>query len=1303
MKVRKTTFLQKQLMLLLFLISAGAFAQTPTFSAYAPSVVTHRSSITITGTNFNSVTSVRFNGITAAFSVVSSTSITAIVPEITTVTAGTSSPVAVSVVKSAVETVSDITLNYVAPAETPFNAGITNIITNFGPTGYFSTGAATTNAALQPDTSHSLLAFTYDGTQYSTAPNSELGTVLTSHGQVYQQGNFRALPINNIMGSTNAAGGGTNAIVLAKNIDGSSTRAVATSPSVRNLNVRDVLIDGIRGLDLGTGITNLPSSSVLSFQASNIISGVVNDAIPDILVSQVADPSDNAFDVFYFVDAQGNIVGNPVKINISGVNAVGTYKTDFFSLPTSTSINDARINGVNSGLGDTRNIRLVAYRLADFGITELNRSTATQFKVVPSGTSDPAFIAYNRSSFQIPAPIVSTQPASVALCAGTATFSAALEAPAEGTENPTYKWEKDGSPITEGTNGITGTNTATLSVPVTVTPDNTGIYTVLITNASGAVRTSPAYLNTVIIASSGSVTCYNASVAPYLEVGAAGNTPTYQWYRTTSTSAARAIGATVTAVNNSTDVLIAGATSARYTPPAGYDYNSSTVKYFAKVVPSALSGNTNCPGATKFTPVLEFRVNKATAGTASTQNASFCSGGSAVIRLSTDYVGSIEWQQSTDGVTFTPVTEGVGSLTDRTYRSNPLSVTTWYKAVVSPSSGGCAAAAVSSNIVKITVADTNIWLGTTDIYWNTATNWSCGTVPTVETKVLIPATTVQGRMPNVIGFQGYAKNITVENGARVTVLNTGTLNVADNIDVATGGFFTVENNGSLVQQNATTPNTGNVKVIRNSNSLFKLDYTLWSSPVAGQNLQAFSPSTLSTRFYEYGTVAQPTTANPNAMAEYYILIPNPSLTNFAPAKGFLIRMPNIIAGNEDYNNSDASTVFQGEFNGVPNNGTITYPLNTAAARYTAIGNPYASPISVADFFETNSNVLDGQTALYFWRKRNNTNVSSYALLNNAAFVPNTAYRVSGPAQDPDAEGPYQSGGQAQAVYYPVSNTGSANPSWRISQGQGFFVRAKAATPANPNPVVTFTNSMRREAPGSQGQAFFRSAEGAPVASRVWLNLAGSTEDSFSQFAVAYLADATLGLDYGLDGATYADNNNVSLYTIAEQKRLTIQARPTFTTTDVVPVGYKTAAAGNLTIAIDHFDGVFTDGQNIYLKDNTTGNVHDLRNGDYTFTSEIGRFDDRFELVYTNEALGTDAPQLNANSVIIFKEGSSININTGTAQMTDVTVYDVRGRVLFTKSGINATTTVVAGLQAAKEVLIVEVNTVKGKVSKKLVF
>jgi len=1273
MKVRKTTFLQKQLMLLLFLISAGAFAQTPTFSAYAPSVVTHRTPVTITGTNFTGVTAVRFNTTAAtSFTVVNATTIKAVLPEITAITPGTTANVTVSVTKAGVATTATSPISYVAPASTPLSAKVTRIITNYN--GYFVSSAATTNTALMPDTHHSLLAFTYDGTQYSTAPNTELGTTLTSGNRTattgaYQEGNFRALPINNIAGNVGSGNSDPNLIILGKQIDGSANAAVPTATNVRGLTVRDVLIDGIRGLDLGTGVTNLPSSSVLSFQATNIIAGVINDNIPDIVVSQVASPNQNSYDVFCFVDAQGNIVGKPVQINIFSVPAVGTYKMDLFTLPGGAALASATVNGTTN-IGDTRDIRLAAYRLADFGITEQNRNAAVQFVVMPSGTSDPAFMAYNRNSFQIPAPEIKTQPASIAVCPGatSASFTVVLENMPAGTENPTFVWEKDGVVLQNG-NGISGATTATLTVnPVTAA--NAGEYTVTVSNAAGAVRSIAATLNTVLISATAttSTSCSNVPENNFLEVGAAGLNTRYQWYAATS------------ATNNTNGTLIPGATTARYTPAVPVN---TTNYYYAKAYPQGYE----CAAVTS--PVLEYRVVGISAGTASGA-VTVCAGVPVQLTLA-NAMGVIQWEQSANGTSnWASVTTGTGRQSN-TYNTNPLTVTTYYRASVTQ--GDCGTA--YSNTVKVTVNETTTWTGATDIFWNTASNWSCGTVPTVFNKVVIPAVTTQGRMPNVIGLTGNAKDITVENGARVTVNTTGTLHVVNNIAVATGGFFTVENNASLMQDNTNIANTGNVKVIRNSNPLYRLDYTLWSAPVVGQNLQAFSPATLSTRFYEYGVIPAPTTQNPNAVQEHYLLIDNPSVTNFTPAKAFLIRMPDVLTNVAGYNEGTANAVFQGEFNGVPNNGTVTYPLSTVGNRYTAIGNPYASPISVADFYSSNSGVLDGQSAIYFWRKKNNTNVSSYAVLNNAAFVPNTA-RSTNPANTPTPG--YQSGGQTQVGYYPVSSGSSANPAWRISQGQGFFVRTKAGL---SNPVITFNNAMRREAPGSAGQAFFRTGE--TVASRLWLNLAGSNEDNFSQVAVAYLSDATLGLDYGYDGASYTDSNNVSLYTIAEEKRLTIQARPSFTTTDVVPVGYKAAEAGSLTISLDHFDGVFTDGQNIYLKDNTTNAVHDLRNGDYTFATEAGRFNDRFEVVYTTTALGTTTPALTANSVIIFKEGSSININAGTAEMTDVTIYDVRGRVLFTKSGINATTTVVSGLQAAQEVLIVEVNTVKGKVSKKLVF
>lgn len=1254
MRVRKTTsFLQRQLLLWLFLIGAGAFAQTPTIASYSPTRVTQRATVTITGTNFtnpSNITAVRFTrpGGTAiaatTFTVVSNTQITAVLPLITGVTAGTSANLTVTVVRGGTTVNSAVTLEYIAPAATPAGSGITRVITNWN--GYWSSTAISGTAANQPDTGHSLMAFRYNGVLYSTGTETAVKGVLDSNTAVtgaYTESNFRALPVSNIQGTVPSAADNPNLIVLGSLVDGSSTRAVPTAPSVVGLSVRDVLIDGIRGLNLGSGVTNLPSSSVLTFQSGTIFNNtVLDDAIPDILVSQVAQPSTDSFSVYCFTDNNGNVVGNPVQIDLSGVTAVGTYKTDFFTLPAGTSLNTATINGSTTIGANTRDIRLVGYKLSDFGITTANRTQATQFKVMPSGTSDPAFMAYNRNSFSIPAPEIATQPVSQAVCpGGSVQFSVTVTA--TGTEL-TYQWEKNGVAITPTASN--GANTATLTInPVTAA--DAAVYRCLVTNPSGAAFSNPAYLNTVILSATGATTCQGT--AAFVEVGAQGINPHYQWYSNTTNS-------------NTGGSPVAGANARTYSPSVT---TAGTTYYYAEVYPTGYE----C--ALVKSSAVAFVVGYSNAGTI-TGTQTVCAGNTATVSLSGSS-GAIQWQQSTDGTTWSNVTTGTGANT-ASYTTALLVATTRYRAILT--SGSCTS---TSGIVTVTVNDTNVWTGANDIYWNNSANWACGTVPTQYTIVSIPSAPVN--QPTVIGLTGHARSITIASGASLIIDTAGSLQVVNEVNVTTGGSFTVKNNGSLIQDNA-VGNTGNITSIKDSNLLYRLDYTMWSSPVSGQQLLSFSPLTNTTRFYEYKYAYD---SSINANAEQYFIV-NPATTNFETAKGYLIRMPN---GNATpgYNAGTTAIRHVGTFTGVPNNGTITYPLSTQGQRYTAIGNPYPSPIGVADFFAANTSVLENDAAIYLWRKKNDYQVSSYAILTLVGLVANTATPFGGGS----APANYTSGGQDQAVYYQGSNT-----NWRIAQGQGFMVRTATNL---TNPVVTFNNLMRKEAPASGNQGFFRTGQSAM--SRFWLNIAGAN-NAFSQTAIAYVEGATTGIDYGYDGAAINSGGLVSFYSIAAERNLGIQARPEFTASDVVAMGYSASAAGTYTVNIDHKDGIFENGQEIFLKDNVAGTTTPLTSA-YTFTTEAGTFDNRFEIVYAIQALGTNNPQLTANSVVVYKEGTAININSGTAQINGVRVLDIHGRELYTKTGINATETAVTGLQVQQQVLIVEVDTVKGKVSKKIVF
>lgn len=556
------------------------------------------------------------------------------------------------------------------------------------------------------------------------------------------------------------------------------------------------------------------------------------------------------------------------------------------------------------------------------------------------------------------------------------------------------------------------------------------------------------------------------------------------------------------------------------------------------------------------------------------------------------------------------------------------------------------------------------WTGTASTVWSNTANWCGGLIPTTSSDVIIAATS---NNPVITTGTAYTHNLTVAEGATLTVATGATLSVDNLLAVNALGTLTVQDNGALIQGASTTvnANTGNVVFHKKSNNLYRLDYTLWSSPVANQDLALFSPATSSNRFYEYNTVT-----------DQYAGV-TAAGTNFGIAKSYLIRMPNANSAS-GYNAGTAAIQFDGAFTGNPGNGTITKALSTEGTRYNAVGNPYPSPLNIADFFNGNSSVIDGTSGIYLWRKTNNGSSSSYATITLAAFTAN-----------PSAGG----GSENNGYYVYDQTTGSSN--WLLAPAQGFIVRAQNIA----SPTLTFTNAMRRPTPGSS-QSFFR--QGADTASRLWLNISASN-GSASQTAIAYMDEATLALDFGYDAKKFAENNTVALYSIADNTPLTVQARPAFVDTDVVPMGFIAPAAGSYTITMDHVNGGFSNGQAIYLRDNAEGIVRNLNEGGYTFATEAGTFDTRFDVLYNTEALGTDNPVLDANTVAVFKQGTTIQINTGNVLMNGVTIYDIRGRKVYGMDNVNNTQAAITNLTAEQQVLIVEVNTVKGKVSKRIVF
>ncbi|WP_176427582.1 T9SS sorting signal type C domain-containing protein, partial [Flavobacterium sp. ov086] len=180
-------------------------------------------------------------------------------------------------------------------------------------------------------------------------------------------------------------------------------------------------------------------------------------------------------------------------------------------------------------------------------------------------------------------------------------------------------------------------------------------------------------------------------------------------------------------------------------------------------------------------------------------------------------------------------------------------------------------------------------------------------------------------------------------------------------------------------------------------------------------------------------------------------------------------------------------------------------------------------------------------------------------------------------------------------------------------------------------------------------------------------------------------------DINYDATTMNGNSFIDFYSINESKKLAIQGRALpFQDTDQIPLGYKTTVAGDFTIAIDHADGLFNN-QAVYLEDKTTGIVTNLQAGNYTFTTAIGTFIDRFTIAYVKKTLGTGDFEDAQNGVFVSIKEKTIKVTSTKETIKEVTIYDINGQLLYNKKKIGVAELQIPNLQSSNQVLLVKVT------------
>ncbi len=238
--------------------------------------------------------------------------------------------------------------------------------------------------------------------------------------------------------------------------------------------------------------------------------------------------------------------------------------------------------------------------------------------------------------------------------------------------------------------------------------------------------------------------CLNATTTA-LSVSASspnGSAITYQWYSNASNST---VGGTA----------IGGASSASYTPPN----NVAGTKYYYVIC-------TNNQGSTTTNVSAAITIQSPSVGGTASSNQTICGGTSPANLTLASNTGSIQWQSSTDNITFTNIA-GATSSTLTSAQMGVLNTTSYYRAIVT--NGVCAS--TSSNTVTITVNPAPTFTSTTGAS-------ICGTGTAT-----LQATTAAGTINWYAASTGGAS------------LGTGTGYTTPSINTTTTYYTDVTNNG----------------------------------------------------------------------------------------------------------------------------------------------------------------------------------------------------------------------------------------------------------------------------------------------------------------------------------------------------------------------------------------------------------------------------------------------------------------------------------------------------------------------------
>ncbi len=508
---------------------------------------------------------------------------------------------------------------------------------------------------------------------------------------------------------------------------------------------------------------------------------------------------------------------------------------------------------------------------------------------------------------------------------------------------------------------------------------------------------------------------------------------------------------------------------------------------------------------------------------------------------------------------------------------------------------------------------------------NSSTTWENGAWSNGE-----PDLTKEAVLKAVPTASFSAKKLTVEN--EMTIPAGITITVEN--EVVNNATLSFEHGAYLIQNNDNATNVGTAIFNRKSTPIYRLENMTWSSPVIGQNIFEISPKTLTNRFTRFDEATNTWVANVTASDV------------FEAGEMIGFRAPN---NYNNYGEGDAQ-VFESSFRGQLFNGEVTIPVTKASKGNNAVGNPYASPLSLDALIAANTSV--GVNSVYVWTH-----------------------------SKPIVNGAYQ--GSNWAIYNGTGWNDNSVTSQNIDIAQGFIVKV-----ANAGNLV-LNNAMRTSA---NGPVYYKEQK-----DRYWLSLSNN-QGKINSSLIGYVNGSTNKFDQNFDAQPF-DNNNEGLYSLLNNDLYVIQGRGDFNNEDSFDLTFNVKKAGTYQINLEKFEGVF-ENQNIYLVDKKLDKVVNLSElKSYSFETEAGEINDRFEVIYQNKTLSSNDLS-KVKGLVVYAKNKQITISSDET-IKSIKLVDISGRQLQNFQYVNAKSYVL-NLNVNPQVVVVVVEKDNGKTESKKV-